>query len=199
MIEVLLVDCYPDNYKDRVPHYIRAINASGRVAVTVDYRSVRAGYRLPPVQAVVVSGSPMMLSETDPPERLTAFVLSLDRPVLGICYGHQLLARLAGARVYRGERIERIETIRVSKPHPIFTGLGNRFPMLESHCEYVLPNEVESAGFEVLATSSSCPVETIRHRTRPWFGVQFHPERSAEQGTTLVSNFVRLVVESLRA
>jgi len=191
--EILLVDCHPDDWKNRVPHYLRVLNAAGRVSITVDYRSVSASFTLPGFHAAVITGSPMMLSESEPPDNLAAFVQGLSCPVLGICYGHQLLGRLSGAPVHSGERIERKERIRQLRPSPLFEGLGPEFEMLESHREYLDRAAIEGCGWELLAQSDSCPVEAMRHTVKPWFGVQFHPERSDEPGAVLVRNFVGLV------
>jgi len=188
--EILLIDCYPDDWKNRVPHYLRVLNAAGRVGVTVDYRSISAGMRLPRFDAAVITGSPMMLSEVEPPANLAAFVNSLSCPILGICYGHQLLGRLSGAPVHSGERIERKEKVRQLRTSPLFEGLGQEFEMLESHREYLDRASVEGCGWELLAQSDSCPVEAMRHTVKPWIGVQFHPERSDEPGAVLVRNFV---------
>ena len=56
-----------------------------------------------------------------------------------------------------------------------------------------LRTSATGSRWEVLAASDSCPVEAMRHRTKPWYGVQFHPEQSKQTGEKLVSNFVRLV------
>ena len=193
MIEVLLIDCHPDDWKDRLVHYLRVLNAAGRVSATVDHRSVNAGFPVPSVQAAVITGSPMMLAEELPRAGLCEFVQSLTCPVLGICFGHQLLGLLSGSKVYRGEKIEGIRTVRAIGSDPLLSGLDGEVDFLESHQEFLKKEEVEASGWEVLAASDSCPVEAMRHRTKPWYGVQFHPEQSKQTGEKLVSNFVRLV------
>jgi len=189
--EVLLIDCYPDGWKDRVHHFVRTINRSGMVSITVDYRAARRDLPLPRFGGAVVTGSPAMLSERAPRAGLGELVESLSCPVLGVCFGHQLLGHMTGVPVHRGEKHERIERVRLRKPHFLFAGLGDGFEMLESHEEFLDRAEAEGAGWEVLAESDSCPVEAMARRDRPWYGVQFHPERSKEAGDVLVENFVR--------
>lgn len=193
MVEVLLIDCHPDSWKDRLPHYLRVLNETGRVSVTVDYRSVGSGFPVPRVDAAVITGSPMMLSEQRPPSGLAEFVRGLSCPVLGICFGHQYLALLTGSAVYRGDKIEGLSPVQVLSQHPLFAGLCRAPEMFESHSEYVKREEVESCGWEVLAVSDSCPVEAMHHRTRTWYGVQFHPERSGRNGAAFMRNFLSSV------
>lgn len=199
MSEVLLVDCYPDNWKDRIPHYTRLFEQIGRQGMVVDYRVVGAGYPVPSVDAAVVSGSPMMLSEQSPPAGLADFVRELECPVLGICFGHQLLGMLSGAAVRSGERIEGFRSVRVVKQDSLFEGLPGEVSLLESHREYLVREEVEDLEWEVIAVSDFCPVEAMRHTVRRWYGVQFHPERSGPSGDAVVRNFLELVVPELGA
>lgn len=142
--------------------------------------------------AVVISGSQWMLSEDEPSRELVAVIRSLRVPTLGICFGHQLLARAFGAEVRRGELVDRDETVRIELPWPLFDGLGASCVMRESHRELVVLESVRSIGWPVGASSASCSVEAIRHPELPLFGVQFHPERSGPQGERLFASFYRL-------
>lgn len=103
-------------------------------------------------------------------------------PVLGICVGHQYLARHFGGTVARNSApaFGRV-TVTVDDPtHPLFQGLPERQQVWESHNDSVtqLP-----PGGNRIAHSEACPVEAMSHPSRPIFGVQFHPEvEHTEQG-----------------
>ncbi|MBM3313937.1 hypothetical protein FJY70_05045, partial [candidate division WOR-3 bacterium] len=124
------------------------------------------------------------------------FTRGLNLPTLGICFGHQLLARAFGGRVLSGELIKRHETVELAQTSPLFYDLGPKADFVESHREYVDPDSILPAGWQVSARSGSCPVEAMSHPTRPLLGVQFHPERSGANGEKLLDNFYRRIVAS---
>ncbi|HEU4716997.1 MAG TPA: gamma-glutamyl-gamma-aminobutyrate hydrolase family protein [Bacteroidia bacterium] len=141
--------------------------------------------------AIIFSGSPAMFTEADrtPYFEKFNFIKEGRIPVLGICFGHQLLGLLHGATIFRGKEITETIRIKVLKKDPLFEGLFPETEMKEDHTEGItLP-----PGFVHLATSSTYTVEGMRHPFLPLWGVQFHPEVSGENGKKLVGNFCSLV------
>lgn len=201
MQKVLLIDCYRNSSKDKLANYVRALTSRTAVPVEIiSYKSIRSETRLLQVaEAIVISGSPMMLSQCRQVKRLPDLLADLACPILGICFGHQCLAWLTGSGVYPGEWIEANIRIRLLRADPLFEELPSEVQMCESHREFVKKEEVEANGWEVLAESDSCPVEAMRHKKKPWYGVQFHPERSGEQGEILLHNFLRVAEEHNKA
>jgi GMP synthase (glutamine-hydrolysing) len=112
-------------------------------------------------------------------------------PVLGICYGMQLIARLAGAEVKRGGRREYGRAdMTIVEPDTLFAGFagGERTTAWMSHGDHV---EQPPAGFKVVAASAGNPVAAFAHTERPVFGVQFHPEVShTPRGGEVIANFL---------
>jgi GMP synthase (glutamine-hydrolysing) len=118
-------------------------------------------------------------------------VLELGVPVLGICYGLQLLARGLGGVVEPAEEREYGRALlKLGREDALFAGLpgGAERSVWMSHGDRVLRLP---PGFVVLATSENSPFAAVRHRERPIFGLQFHPEVvHTEGGSELLRNFV---------
>lgn len=193
-MRTLLVNCYKEKPETRMPFYRAICERYSNVAEIV-IAELKPGYNLNGVDAVIFSGSQWMLSEQEPQPEVVEFVRGLKLPTLGICFGHQLLARSFGAEVKKGNTlIERDEKIKVVSEWDIFFGLFPETTMRESHQEFVTPESIVKIGWEIGAISESCPVEAVRHPELPLFGVQFHPERSGESGARLFENFFLRVV-----
>ncbi len=192
-MKTLLVDCYSKEPEKRLPFYREMCRRYSEI-VEAKVQELNTGFKLDGVDAVIFSGSQWMLSEKEPPPELVDFICNLKIPTLGICFGHQLLARAFGAEVKKGdETIERKERIKIIARWDIFAGLFPETVMQESHQEFVTPDSVTKIGWEIGAVSPSCPVEAIRHPALPIYGVQFHPERSGGDGEKLFDNFYRLI------
>jgi GMP synthase (glutamine-hydrolysing) len=112
-------------------------------------------------------------------------------PVLGICYGMQLIAHIEGGQVIRTDRREygRAE-MKVLEPKGLFAGFSTREPVTAwmSHGDHI---EKPPKGYRVTAESNGNPISAFRHETRPIFGVQFHPEVAhTPRGGEVISNFL---------
>lgn len=118
----------------------------------------------------------------------TEYVTKLDCPILGICLGHQIMAKAYGAEV-GAAGIESYAKIKINilQENDIFKGLGPSMEVWASHKDEVrtVPEE-----FEVLANSSICEIEAMKHQVKPLYGIQFHPEvHHTQKGPQLFENF----------
>ncbi|MBC1284556.1 glutamine-hydrolyzing GMP synthase [Listeria booriae] len=109
-------------------------------------------------------------------------------PILGICYGMQLMTNhFAGKVEPAKDREYGKASINVERPSRLFAGLPTDQIVWMSHGDLVV---AEPAGFEVTATSASCPIAAITNEDRKMYGVQFHPEvRHSVHGNELLKNF----------
>jgi len=194
LVRVLVVNNYPS--RDHVVTLEKCLKGNGAEVDPLELGRVSTA-KLDSADGVVLSGSPAMLSEARTiskfqPEMEAA--LDTKSPILGVCFGHQLLARAFGARVVRDSRhvLEMVETT-VVKEDPLFAGLPRSMMLMESRYEVVksLPE-----GFSLLARSATSRIATMKHPTRLLYGIQFHPERFTKehpQGDAVVGNFVRML------
>lgn len=139
---------------------------------------------------IIFSGSPTYLTEVDhtPYVERYACITEGKIPVLGICFGHQVMGILHGAAIFRGEPVRTDVTISVVKEDRLFKGLSPSTVMCEDHTEGIsLP-----PSFIHLAYSQSYAIEAMRHAYLPLWGTQFHPEVSGENGKKLMRNFLEV-------
>lgn len=155
----------------------------------------RADELLPRLQpaGIILSGGPSSVYEPGAPS-LPASVFASQVPVLGICYGLQLLAHALGGRVAPGrEREYGAATVQVTAPTDVvlFADLPAQLQVWMSHGDRV---EQLPADFVAVATSANSPYAAVAHRSRPLYGIQFHPEVvHTPQGSALLANFVKRI------
>jgi len=198
MAGILFIDMWPDvlpegQLRSRFQDFPPCAQARGRGVLPLHFSRVDPAALLDaPPAAVVISGSRTNLVDDlaeDPAdgaligrfEAVTVLLAGLpaETPVLGICFGHQYLAKAAGGRLGRmaQEREEDDFPLSDVRPDPLLEGLGTPPRFVERHLWRV---DQPGDGYQVVAHSRD-GVEMVRHRTLPRVGVQFHPEYFAKQ------------------
>lgn len=137
---------------------------------------------------IILSGGPASVYDEGAPT-LGLEVLDLQVPVLGICYGMQILTHCLQGTVQRASKREYGRaSIRIRNESPLFTGMGDELDVWMSHGDRIekLPQD-----FATIAFSDNSPHAAIEHLTKPFFGVQFHPEVvHTPRGKEIVKNFL---------
>jgi len=112
-------------------------------------------------------------------------------PLLGICYGQQMIAHVFGAKVAKGASAEYgLGEVEIDEEDVLFKGVPKKIRTWVSHFDEVkeLPSD-----FVKLAHSDTCDIEALRHKERPIFGVQFHPEVwHTDHGEDMLRNFLEI-------
>lgn len=140
---------------------------------------------------LILSGGPSSVYEPGAPHCHPG-IFDLGLPVLGICYGMQLMCDRLGGRVASSRAREygraRVE---VTASDPLFDGFPGSAQVWMSHGDQV--QEI-SAGFVPLAGTETCPVAAVRHVRLPFYGLQFHPEVThTPEGRVLLGNFLKKI------
>ncbi|MEZ4936427.1 MAG: gamma-glutamyl-gamma-aminobutyrate hydrolase family protein [Crocinitomicaceae bacterium] len=178
----------------KVPDILTCVESLGYSGKVLDYSLQSKGDSLLSARKwdkVILSGAPILLSQLkDYSEYIdfTTEVLALDIPILGICFGHQIIGLTHGAICKMGEEDRSGQMIEQLTQDPIFDGLEEVFEMQQDHCEFIeLPNQ-----FLHLAQSQITYNEVMKHPTKPIYGCQFHPEVSGPKGLQFLKNFLEI-------
>jgi GMP synthase (glutamine-hydrolysing) len=139
-------------------------------------------------QGIILSGGPRSVYEPDAPS-LDPEVFKVGVPILGICYGIQLMNHLLGGKVARSDSREYgYKNFTIKAADDLFYGLNPEEQVWMSHGDKV---EEVAPGFEIIGSSDTCPSGAVRDRSRKLYGVQFHPEvHHTPRGKVILSNFL---------
>lgn len=142
-------------------------------------------------KAIILSGGPASLTSEQSP-RIDDTIFQLDVPILGICYGQQLMCELLGGTIHSGQKREfGRSTLNVTQTSPLFEGTwkeGESPIVWMSHGDHV---DALPEGFGVIGSSEGAPYAAIANEAKKWYGLQFHPEVThTPDGSQLIKNFL---------
>ena len=141
------------------------------------------------VVGIILSGGPNSVYEDDAPMAPT-WVYDAGVPILGICYGMQLIAHQLGGTVARGTEREYGHAVvhKDGQDNILFNGLENEVPVWMSHGDKI---EELPPGFKSMAYTENSPLAVMGNEDGTYFGIQFHPEVAhTPQGSEILRNFV---------
>lgn len=184
MKPVLVVD-FGAQYAQLIARRVREANVYSEI---VPHSISAAEVRELDPAAIILSGGPASVYEQGSP-KLDPKILDLGIPVLGICYGFQILAQSLGGRVDRtGLREYGATNLEIKDGGVLLQNQPNLQVCWMSHGDQVMQ---APAGFEVLASTKTTPVAAFESKEKKIFGVQWHPEvKHSEQGQRVLENFL---------
>ena len=184
--EMIVVLDFGGQYNQLIARRVRENNVYCEIhSYETDIEEIKA---LKP-KGIILTGGPNSCYESGAPS-YSREIFAMGIPVLGICYGAQLMMHLLGGRVGRTAMREygRIE-VDVDTESPLFAGVLPRTVCWMSHHDSILK---EAEGFSIIASTDNCPVAAAADEGRKLYAVQFHPEvLHTREGSRMLTNFVR--------
>ncbi|MGA2461074.1 MAG: glutamine-hydrolyzing GMP synthase [Candidatus Bathyarchaeia archaeon] len=142
-------------------------------------------------KGIVLSGGPSSVYDDGAP-KCNSEIFQLGIPVLGICYGMQLMIQTLGGHVQATRRREYGKTqLEIKDTADLFRGMKSQITSWMSHGDYA---DILPEGFEIIGSSVNCPIAAVRDSTRRLYGTQFHPEVAhTENGIQIIRNFASTI------
>ncbi len=139
-------------------------------------------------KGIILSGGPESVYEARN-YRVPDVIFELEVPVLGVCYGMQVLAHQLGGKVEQSDKREfGYAKVLQSAPSRLFVGCPKEMDVWMSHGDHVTQCP---ENFDIIAASKNAPIAAFSHESKQYFGLQFHPEVThTEFGQVLLRNFV---------
>ena len=187
---ILVIDNY-DSFTWNLVHYLEEIGATTQV-VRNDEVSVAEALALKP-DGIVLSPGPCTPNEAGICVELVQ-TAPADLPILGVCLGHQSIGAAEGSDIVTAQEIRhgKINQIR-HENGPLFEGLPETYNVVRYHSLAIEPGDLPDTLIADAFTDDG-EIMAVRHKDRPVFGVQFHPESIlTEHGHALLKNFLKTV------
>ena len=189
MQKILVLD-YGSQYTQLIARRIREQEVYAEI---ISYETTAEELKKLAPKGIILSGGPNSVFEKDAPS-IDKGIFELGIPVLGICYGMQLMSQVLGGRVVPGKEREYGKMpIETAKDNPLFKGIPSTITVWMSHGDRV---EAIPSSFERGALSATCPFASMFDNKHKFYGLQFHPEVVHTQyGTEILKNFVFFICQ----
>ena len=181
---ILILDFY-GQYNQLIARRIRECNVYTEI---VPYNTSIEKIKKKKPKGIIFTGGPASVYLDDAP-MVDKEIFELGVPVLGICYGMQLMTHLLGGKVKRAKKREYgVTKVNINNKSLLFKGFKRSNDFLMSHTDYV---DVLPEGFINIGKTKNCPNAAMENVERKLYGIQFHPEVNlSNNGTELLKNFV---------
>lgn len=186
--ELVLILDFGGQYNQLIARRVREANVYCEV-VPFDIKIEEVRGKAP--KAIIFTGGPASVFEEGAP-KCDPEIFHLGLPILGICYGQQLMALALGGKVDRADKREYGKATVNLLPSPIFKNVPGESICWMSHTVFVAE---PPTGFSIIGTTDTCPVAAMGNDEKKFYGVQFHPEvEHTQYGTQVLRNFLFEIV-----
>jgi para-aminobenzoate synthetase component 2 len=190
MTRILVVDNY-DSFVYTLNGYLQQLGAETEVVRNDSFAGRDAAARIAAYDAVLLSPGPGTPGAAGVSIDVVNAALEIDKPLLGVCLGHQAIAEAMGATVTHAEELMHGKTSAVTHDEsPFYDGVPQPFTATRYHSLAVVDETVPDV-LEVTSRTSGGIIMGLRHRSAPVYGVQFHPESVlTEGGYQMIGNWL---------
>ncbi|MBO5398087.1 MAG: glutamine-hydrolyzing GMP synthase [Clostridia bacterium] len=182
--KILIIDFY-GQYNQLIARRVRECNVYSEI---VPYTTSIEKIKEKNPKGIIFTGGPASVYAENAP-MCDKEIFNLGIPVLGICYGMQLMTHILGGEVQRADKREYgVTEVQINNNSKLFEGFGDTNNFLMSHTDFVakLPE-----GFENIGHTDHCPNAAMQNVSKNFYGIQFHPEvNHSENGIQVIRNFV---------
>lgn len=180
---ILVVD-FGGQYKELIARRVRELNIYCEV---ISYKNALEKAKDEKVKGIIFTGGPSSVYEENSP-KIEKEIFKLNKPILGLCYGMQLMAETLGGKVIGTDQKEFGKTKIYLENQEIFQGLEKEESVWMSHNDRV---EKLPQGFKIIAKSNNCPIAAMANKNAKLYGFQFHPEvNHTLHGKEMLKNFL---------
>jgi len=186
MVKLLIVNNAEKGITEFVEPFQRIITEAGAASDVIEYEETLTT-NMSAYDGIILGGSPRGDDIVDHHFPYFQWIKTCDVPLFGICAGHHITGKLYGAKLLRSVEKEVGENyLFIEQKDPIFRGFPERFLVWQNHHDSItLPND-----FLLLAHSENCKAAMVKHRSKPLYTTQFHPE---VLNKNLILNFIEIV------
>ena len=182
--KILILDFY-GQYNQLIARRVRECNVYSEI---VPFNTTIEKIKEKNPKGIIFTGGPASVYAENAP-KVDEEIFKLGIPILGICYGMQLMTYTLGGKVERADKREYgVTEVQINNNSKLFESFGNKNNFLMSHTDFVaeLPE-----GFENIGSTEHCPNAAMQNTEKNFYGIQFHPEvNHSANGIKVLRNFV---------
>ena len=183
--EVILILDFCGQYNQLIARRVRECNVYSEI---IPYNTSAEKIIEMNPKGIIFTGGPASVYLDDSP-KCDSKIFELGIPILGICYGMQLMTEILGGKVERADKREYgVVDVKLDNTSPIFKGFSDSNPCLMSHTDYV---DIMPEGFTKIASTDNCKIAAMQNVEKGFYGIQFHTEvNDTKNGIEILRNFV---------
>ena len=183
--ELILILDFGGQYNQLIARRVRECNVYSEV-VPFDISIEKIKEKNP--KGIIFTGGPASVFGKDSP-KCNSKIFNLGIPILGICYGMQLMTVILGGKVEKATKREYgVTNVKIDNNSLLFKDFNSTNNFLMSHTDFV---ENLPSGFKTISSTPSCPNSGMENKDKNFYGIQFHPEVvHSENGINVIKNFL---------